>query len=233
VSTGEFGYVAARDLGLEHVVPLILIDAHPVMRSARAQHLIGPDASVEYSVRMQRIDADIVDTPLECCDPGDLRESGLGSGVGGSPWPWRGNVFRSNHGDTAAAWSQLEQGIALAQEHEIGIQVDAHGPAPSFVVERCNRRRGGKDAGVQHQDIQAAISTHGRLEGGTDVVLRGHVAAYAAEVGALVQLFDAYVEVETYHRRTSREQGSDAGLADTGSRPRDQCDFAGEQRRLA
>src|SRR5262245_23089256 len=62
---GELRYVAARHLRAKHVVPLVVVHAHPILPCTRLQNLVGPDRRVEYLVWMQNVDTNAVGTPFQ------------------------------------------------------------------------------------------------------------------------------------------------------------------------
>src|SRR5450755_1046186 len=62
---GQFGDVAAPDLGLKHIVGLVLLYRKIVVLGPLRQHLVGPDTGVEHGVRVQGVDAYPVRPPFQ------------------------------------------------------------------------------------------------------------------------------------------------------------------------
>src|SRR5262245_12162078 len=74
---GELCYVLAGDFSFENVVGLVFLDAHLVGGRSRGKHFRSPDAGIEHSIRMQRIDSNPVFAPFQSCDTCELLQSRL------------------------------------------------------------------------------------------------------------------------------------------------------------
>ena len=96
--------------------------------------------------------------------------------------------------------------MALAQQQEIGVEVDGHDLVPEGGLEVRDRRAGREDAGVEDQQVQSAELPDGLLQCRGQGGLRGQVADDAMKIGPLVQLRNGGIDVEADHGRAAFEQ---------------------------
>src|SRR5918993_2418385 len=99
----QFRHVLAGDLDLQHIVALVGLDAQAVRRRTLLEDVRRPDAGIEYSVRMQRIDANTVDSPLKSGHARKLLEGCLRRRICSRSGAGRRNIFGADDDAAPAA----------------------------------------------------------------------------------------------------------------------------------
>src|ERR1700757_4912948 len=76
--TAEFDdyarYSLTGDFGAEDIVAFIVFNRQTVTGSALLEDVLCPKSSVEYGIRVDHVNADLVFTPFESSNPGQLSE---------------------------------------------------------------------------------------------------------------------------------------------------------------
>src|SRR5882724_7604658 len=229
----ELRDVAARDFRPENVVGLVRVDGHAVLLRALREHLFGPQGGIEHGVGVHGVDAYAIRAPFEGRDAGELVERRLGSGIGGSPRPGCGDVFRADHHHAPAARSELEKRVTSAHQDEIRVQIHAHRSAPLLGRELGNLARRGENSGVEHQHVDAPEGGDRATDGDHYLRLVCDIAVPAQKVRPQVERVDSLVEVEPNNSGSAGEKGADRRFADAGCGAGDERDFAREAWRLA
>ena len=123
--------------------------------------------------------------------------------------------------------------MAFTQQHQVGIEVDAHYALPFVKAESIDALASGENTGVEDQHVKATEARHGGVQQPLDLRRVSQIANHTAIIRALMQALDRATQVSANHRRAAREQCLDTSLADAGRSTRHQRHFAGEHRRLA
>ena len=210
-----------------------MLDRQVVGLGAGGEHLVRPQGRVVDRVRVDAVDADAVLAPFERGHARQLIHCRLGRGVGRRAGTGCRHVLGADHHDAAAARRELQQRVTGLHHQQVRFHVDGHRLAPHVARDFLHRLRGGEDAGIKDQHVDAAKVFDGFVDCFSYFFYIGKVANQSKIIRPLPHGFDRRVQIETHHRRTTLEQCFGAGLADTRGGASDDGHLAGKGGRAA
>ncbi len=157
---------------------------------------MGPDFGVEDGIGVDDVDADAVGGELESSHSCELGDAGFGDGVGGGAGSGGGEVSRADDDDAGGELALFEVGDGEFEEALGGGEVDLEVEVPG-VLGGVDVFAGFEDAGVGHDEVEAAVFSGGVIDDFFQGGVIGDVADYAGEALASEVCDDVGVDVET------------------------------------
>jgi hypothetical protein len=122
------------------------------------------------------------------------------------------DVLRADDRHAPAFRGELEERVCFAEQHETGVEIDAKDTAPVLGRQRRDRCTRRKDAGVEHEHVNATEGRDGLRERGLERCLVGEVANNSEVIAALERAGDRRVKVEPHHGGSALQQRGYAGI---------------------
>mmetsp|Transcript_32021 Transcript_32021/g.76038 ORF Transcript_32021/g.76038 Transcript_32021/m.76038 type:complete len:295 (-) Transcript_32021:1287-2171(-) len=194
------GHVVGRDLRLEEVAALVLVNREAVGSRAGLEDLLGPEAGVEHRIRVHRVHTHPELGELEAGNAAQLGERRLRHRVASHALPGRRRVLRP-HDHHRGVDAELEVGDRRGEHALRGCQVDRHRPIPLIGVDVLDGRGLGEDPGVEHQHVHPPEAADASLEGLLDSLGVGQVARHAEKLRALEGVGGLRVDVKRHDAR--------------------------------
>ena len=139
--------------------------------------------------RMDGVDPDAQGRPFQSGRLGQHQDPALGSAIGGRPGT--GDLAHDGR-DVDHRAAPLAGGYgraAIAQAQENPVQIDRQSLAPALEAMGHQVQAGQGDAGIVHQDVEAAEGLHSTGDNGLPVVFRRHVMAQEHGLAAVCEDF--------------------------------------------